>query len=76
MQLLSQRRKREQAEKEIISKNLSKWIEEKEGKRKPVFSWEVLLGDGSLVMDSSLQKPIADIIAKMTVYPGNLPPVK
>lgn len=51
----------------ISESGMKRRIEEKEGKRKPVFSWEVLLGDGSLVMDPSLQKPIADIIAKMTV---------
>ena len=42
-------------------------IEKKEGNGQPVFCWEVLLGDGALVMDPSLKKPIAYIIAKMTL---------
>lgn len=51
----------------IAEPGMRKRIEEKERKGKLVYSWEVLLGDGSLVMDSSLPKPIADIIEKMTV---------
>lgn len=46
--------------------SMKRRIEKKEAAHKPVFAWEVLLGDGTLVMDSSLPKEYVSIIAEMT----------